>query len=321
MAKLKKDTAKLVLQGISVIGILIGFYLFVDNVYTIFSVQRDNAGVLSSLRLFEVGMLVLAAFLIYSSYLMLRGKSFKVIKSFSVLPAMMSFSLVARFGDLFTNTDIEEKSSTIESIVTLASVLVSAFVFVIIYTISVILLERLKEAAYGPEKISETQNSSDKPKKTIARLILEGISILGILLGIIFLYMAIDMTLPIHRDELNKLYFLFFPLVWGFVLAGFLIYPSYLMLRGRSFGILKTIAALLALTLSSPIIHLYTAFPKTLDSEDRFIKDSVIFASLAVYWLVFAFVYKISIKLLEMLKEVAYGPEKISETQNSTDKQ
>ncbi len=157
----KKFIARLVLQGISVLGILLGFYLFLDSIYMIFSIQRDNLSDLCSSLIISVGMLVLAAFLIYSSYLMLRGKSFRVIKAFSALLALMSFSLVVQFGDFFINTDIEKKSLTIESIVVLASILVSAFVFVLIYTISVILLERLKEATYGPEKISETQNSTD----------------------------------------------------------------------------------------------------------------------------------------------------------------
>ncbi len=162
-----------------------------------------------------------------------------------------------------------------------------------------------------------------KLKKDTARLVLEGISILGILFGLTFFYIAIAMIFPIQRDNLTDLFFSLIFSVGGFVLAAFLIYPSYLMLRGRSFRVIKSIAALLALTLSSPIIHLSIAFTKTSDSEKKTWPSEpiVVLLSFLVYVLVFVLVYKISVKLLERLKEAACGPEKTSETQNSTDKQ
>ena len=160
-------------------------------------------------------------------------------------------------------------------------------------------------------------------KKIIARLVLQGISILGILLGFTFFYIAIGMIFLIQRDNLTELCLSLFISVCMFVLAAFLIYPSYLMLRGKSFGVIETIAVLLAWTLPAFVFLLVEAFTTTLDSEKKAwpTEPIVVLVCLLVYLLVLVLVYKISVKLFERLKEAAYGPEKTSETQNSTDKQ
>ena len=151
MAQQKKKIARLVLQGISILGILFGFTsLYLAFVFT-FSIQRDN--IFGSLIIPVYGF-VLAAFLIYPSYLMLRGKSFGVIKTIAVLLAIIPFGLIGKHIETFTTLDSEKKTWSI--------FLVSVFVFVLVYIISVKLLERLKQAGYGPEKISETQHSTDK---------------------------------------------------------------------------------------------------------------------------------------------------------------
>ncbi|MCP4609049.1 MAG: hypothetical protein GY845_10100 [Planctomycetes bacterium] len=155
-------------------------------------------------------------------------------------------------------------------------------------------------------------------KKNIARLVIQAISILGILLGFGFFSSSIAMIFSFDRENLYG--WLMFSGV-GLVLAAFLIYPSYKMLRGRSSEVLKSIAALLALTSFSLIP--FAEDLTTSDSGDmsRFTKDIIIFGSLALSWLAFILIYKVTVKLLNKLLEKAYGPKIIPETQISTDKQ
>ena len=161
-------------------------------------------------------------------------------------------------------------------------------------------------------------------KKNIARLILQGISILGIFFGFVCFLGGISfMIFSIQRDNLSELCFSLIFLAWMWVLGIYLLYPSYKMLRGRSFGVIKSIAALLALmslNLIDPFVEFFTT---TLVSgkKARFIEDIVGCSSFLFFVLVFVLVYKISVKLLERLREAAYGPKKISGTQHSTDKQ
>jgi hypothetical protein len=160
-------------------------------------------------------------------------------------------------------------------------------------------------------------------KKIIARLILQGISVLGILFGCIFFFCGFIMIISIQKGNFANI---FGSLIFSgalLALGAFLVYPSYLMSRGRSFRVIKTIAALVALIFSGLIHTLAEAYTNTLDRGrmTRFIDDIAGFASLIVFVLVFMLVYKISIKFLERLKEAAYGPNQISETKNSTDKQ
>jgi hypothetical protein len=162
-----------------------------------------------------------------------------------------------------------------------------------------------------------------KQKKNIARLVLQGISVLGILFGCIFFFCGFVMIISIQRGNFANI---FGSLIFSgalLALGAFLVYPSYLMLRGRSFNVLKSIAALVALIFSGLVYTLDEVYTNTLDrgKMSRFIEDIAGFASLIVFVLVFALVYKISIKLLERLKEAAHSPEKIPDTQHSTDKQ
>ena len=155
-------------------------------------------------------------------------------------------------------------------------------------------------------------------KKNIARLILQVISILGILFGIGLFSTSIAMIFSFDRENLFG--WLMFSGV-GLVLAAFLIYPSYKMLRGKSFEVIKSIAALLALT-SFNLIPFAENLTKSDSGEmSRITEDIIIFGSLALSWLAFILVYKVSVKLLERLRIAAYAPKIIPETQHSTDNQ
>jgi hypothetical protein len=159
-------------------------------------------------------------------------------------------------------------------------------------------------------------------KKNIARLALQVISILGIIWGFMFFYFAINM---IFSYPIDNLYGWFMFSAGGLVFGAYLLYPSYLMLRGRSFGGLKSIAALLAFFSFILVCRLDTAFTDTLDSETMASsakkKEIVEFVFYIFSMVAFVLVYKISVKFLERLRIEAYSPEEISETQDSTDKQ
>lgn len=159
MTKLKKKIARLTIQGISVLGILVGFFCFLSAISLIFSIQRNDFNDILSSPVFSAIMWVLASLLIYPSYLMLRGKSFAALKGFSALLSLICFVLAVRFVRFISTTlEIEKKSLAIEVIVSLTPLLFWVLVSGIIFK----LLQRLKQAAYGPEIISETQISMDK---------------------------------------------------------------------------------------------------------------------------------------------------------------
>ncbi len=162
MAQQKKNIARLVLQGISIIGILCGFAFFSSAIVMIFWFPRDNLTQLCILLIMSVWMVILGAFMLYPSYKMLRGRSFGVIKSISALLALMSFSLIEPFNEVLTTSVTGEMSIVTKSIVNFASFLLFVLFSVLVYKVSVKLLERLKEAAYGHKNISGTQNSTDK---------------------------------------------------------------------------------------------------------------------------------------------------------------
>jgi hypothetical protein len=158
-------------------------------------------------------------------------------------------------------------------------------------------------------------------KKKFARLVLLGISILGVLFGLFCFFFAIDFIFTFERENIS---YLFFSLIigWMLILGAFLLYPSYKMLRGRSFDVLKSIAALLALSAFS-LIEPLIEFINTLINREMSIGEQTIVdcGSFLLVLLIVVLVYKISIKLLERLQKAAYGPNQISETKHSTDKQ
>lgn len=162
MAKQKKNIARLVLQGISILGILLGLTFFLFAIAMIFSLQKENLTELCFSLFIFVGMLVLGAVLIYPSYKMLRSRSFEAIKSISAFLALTFFSLPMPYAKDLTTYLNSEMPTEIKAFADLAFFLLVAFVSLLVYKISMKLLESLMKAAYGPEKIPETQESKDK---------------------------------------------------------------------------------------------------------------------------------------------------------------
>ncbi len=159
MAQLKKNIARLVLQGISILGILFGFSCFFVAIFIIFSILRGNLAIDYVGLIFLGALLVLGTYMIYTSYLMFRGRAFGAIKSISVLFALFLSVLVRQLGEVFTPTSVSGKTARlIEDIAGLASLLS----IVVFYLICIKLLRRLLKAANVPKDISGTQHSTDK---------------------------------------------------------------------------------------------------------------------------------------------------------------
>ncbi|MCP4262848.1 MAG: hypothetical protein GY774_35865 [Planctomycetes bacterium] len=93
---------------------------------------------------------------------MLRGRSFVVLKSIAALLALSAFGLIEPLIE-FINTLINREMSIGEqTIVDCGSFLLVLLIVVLVYKVSIKLLNRLQKAAYGPEAILTTQQSTDK---------------------------------------------------------------------------------------------------------------------------------------------------------------
>lgn len=156
MAYLKKTIARLVVKGISILSILFGLTCFYIAAFEIILILRGELDKFD--LLFVIFQLVVGAFLVYPSYLMLRGKSFEVIRSISALLALFSYGLVLQLGDVFTALSVSEKTAKLLEDITGFASLLSVVVFYLIYAK---LFKMLLKAAYGPEKISEAQHSTN----------------------------------------------------------------------------------------------------------------------------------------------------------------
>ena len=162
MAKQKKNIARLVLQGISVLGILSGIGCFLCAIVLIFPFPREDLIDLFFMFVMSLWMLVLGAFLTYPSYQMLRGRSFLVIKSMAALLALDVFGLLMIHAEDFNTFFFSNMPIEIKAFAELVPFLLSTFVSVLIYKICKKLLDRLVVAAYGPEAISETKPATEK---------------------------------------------------------------------------------------------------------------------------------------------------------------
>jgi len=168
MVKLeKKNIARLVLQGISILGILFGLSLFCCATPIISWIQeeRSNLAIQFDLLIFSRVLLIPGVFLIFGIYLiftsclLFRQREYGAIKIISWFLALISFGLVLPLVKVLkTTTDNEKTARLIEDIFYVASLLF----FMLVYLICVKLLKRLLKVSYRPKKISGTQNSIDK---------------------------------------------------------------------------------------------------------------------------------------------------------------
>jgi hypothetical protein len=166
MAERKRIIAKWAVGGISVLGILFGFYLFSYVFFVIVPIPSDDLTLLVILLTVSGILLALGAYMIYTSYLMLRGKAFGAIESISVLAALIYFGSVEPFFEplgkvIAAALGNEKLASSIVNIIGLAA-LIS---MVLVYLICVKFLKKLLEVAYGPKRIQLESKLSGTEKR------------------------------------------------------------------------------------------------------------------------------------------------------------
>ena len=159
MGQLKKKIARLVLQGISILGMLFGFSLVYFPIEIVFSVPRDDlAPLCASLALLGTVLLV-GLLLIYTSYLMFRRRSFGAIELIAIGLSISVFGSVVNPIYHFLATSVSGIGA--RTIVGLASYFAALSLSVLVYLICTRLLKRLVKVAYHPEEVSETRHSKD----------------------------------------------------------------------------------------------------------------------------------------------------------------
>lgn len=142
-------------------------------------------------------------------------------------------------------------------------------------------------------------------KKNIARLILKGISILGILFGAFCLFFAIIFSLLVLIDDVDALFVWLFIIAVFLLLGAYLIYTSYRMLRWRSFGAIKAISVLLALYSWASSLAFLDAATSFSDKLTGYTGDIIFFVFIIASWLIYVLVYLICVKLLKGLLTAA----------------
>ncbi len=148
-------------------------------------------------------------------------------------------------------------------------------------------------------------------KKNIARWVLQGICVLGILLGASWVCVAINMLFVIHRDDPYDLWVTLALSGLILLIGAWLARDCYRMLRRRSFGGIKSISAIVAL-LSMGFVGRWLMDLRA-EAENRLVHDLAGLAPLLFVVLVY-FGCK---KLLNRLRKTAYGPEESAETPDS----
>jgi cytochrome bd-type quinol oxidase subunit 2 len=144
-----------------------------------------------------------------------------------------------------------------------------------------------------------------QPSKRIARLTLQGISILGMSFGFSCFVGAIDTVTWSGSEHLTILCGLLVLSGALLVLGVYLIYSSYLMLRGRAFGAIKPISVFLAFL----VLGLGVRSAKSLGAASvsgnlpRYVDVVCVLAAVVGFYVVLV----VCIKLLTRLSEVAYG--------------
>jgi hypothetical protein len=149
MAQAKKIAARSVVQGINVLGVLLGFGCCLAGVGMLLSIPGERAVSRWLVAGFSVFMLVAGVWLLQDSYRRFRRRSFEGIKSVAKNLAFGVLGLVAyslnRFGDTL---DLWIHARTLVNLTPL-------FAAWLVYSICTKLTNRVLKAASGPEEPSE----------------------------------------------------------------------------------------------------------------------------------------------------------------------
>jgi hypothetical protein len=145
MAQPRKNTARLVLQGIGILGILSGGMLVMAALGVVLEMQGENLPVLYGSLALSGALLALGVYLIYTSYLMLRLRAFTVVAR--EIPVLLAASIifglaqpVMRFADTLAG-------ETLSRYVKLSCALTSLILFYLGVSVCTRLFKRLLEAA------------------------------------------------------------------------------------------------------------------------------------------------------------------------------
>jgi len=138
------NIARLILRGFSILGILSGGMLVIAAIGILFEIQREDCAVLCGSLVLSVVLSVIGAYLIYTSYLMLRLRAFAVVtRDIPTLLAACVFIVAERVMS-WADTLVSEELSRY---VTLSCALVSLLLFYLGISVFTKLSKRLLEAA------------------------------------------------------------------------------------------------------------------------------------------------------------------------------
>jgi hypothetical protein len=157
-------------------------------------------------------------------------------------------------------------------------------------------------------------------KKKIARWVLQGICVLVMFVGFSCVLLLITTALSMPRDDLALLCFWVLYSGIMLVVGAWLTRDSYLMFRGRAFGAIRSLPAVLAFSVIGLVVKPLDSFAAPLVSGIQ-ARTLVSLACFLVALLAAVLVYSLGTKLLQRLADAAYGPPDISGTQPSPDKQ
>jgi len=144
---MKKNIARLVLQGIIILGILIGGMLVIAAIGILLEMQTEDIAVLSGSLVLSAVLLVTGVYAIYSSYQMLRLKAFaKAIKG---IPASLAACVFLAAAPIMSWIDTLA-SKELARYVRLSCILVSFLLFCLGISFFTRLFKRLLEAANEP---------------------------------------------------------------------------------------------------------------------------------------------------------------------------
>jgi hypothetical protein len=145
MAQQRKNIARLILQGIGILGLLCGGMLVIAALGIVWEMQRENLPVLCGSLALSAALLVLGVYLTYTSYLMLRLRAFTVVVR--EIPVLLGGAIifgVAQPVMSFADTLAGEKLSRY---VKLSCAFVSLILFFLCISVCTRLSKRLVEVA------------------------------------------------------------------------------------------------------------------------------------------------------------------------------
>lgn len=164
---------------------------------------------------------------------------------------------------------------------------------------------------YAARVVSDQMTQS---KKNTARWVLEGISGLGVVLGVgLFLVSIVTPLEMLNEDFVTLCFTLGFSAI-TLVVGAWLARDCYRMLRGRSFEGIKSISGLLAIMFFGSVAPWLEVLDNQFPGDRRVVGGLVVFLADIAILIAAVAVYSICMKLLNRLVKAARGPAEPAET-------